>query len=202
MCEPDPALTRAQSSATFPASSTSSTTSTCLRRRRLRRSEARPRRSHHHQSRRLVGETPAEGWTPVGRLTAPPSPRTRRTTGRTPKPRCPCTRHVPLRRCQTSSDAVPEVPYACWDVARPAGHGTLKANVLARARRGRRDGNMLLLTWLEVRACPAPRTVRCRFPPLQQKPWLGLSCSSTSLQRRQGRRLQGYNPEPHRLRQQ
>ena len=188
MCEPDPALTRAHSSstsptsATSPASSTSSTTSTCLRRRRLRRSEARPRRSHHHQNRRLVGETPAEGWTPVGRLTAPPSPRTRRTTGRTPKPRCLCTHHVPLRRCQTSNEVVPEVPYACWDVAKPAGRGTLKASILARARRGRRGGTLLLLTLLEVRAYPAPRTAR-HSPPLQQKRSQGRNCSSISLQR-------------------
>ena len=151
MCEPDPALTRAQSSATSPTSSASSTTSTCLRRRRLRRSEARLRQSHRHQNQWLVEETPAEGRTPARKLTAPPSPRTRRTTGQTPRPRCPYTHHVPLRRCQTSSDVVPEVPYACWDVARPASHGTLKANAPARARRGRRDGNVLLLTRLEVR---------------------------------------------------
>ena len=169
MCEPDPALTRAQSSSTSPAPSTSSATSTCLRRRRLRRSEARLRRSHRHQNQRLVEETPAEGWSPARKLTAPPSPRTRLTTGRTPKPRCQYTPHVPPRRCKTSSGVVREVPYACWGVAKPEDRGMLKASVLVRARRDRQGEKLLLLTLLEVRAYLAPRTARRRSPPLQQK---------------------------------
>jgi hypothetical protein len=169
LCEPDPALTRAHSSSTSPASSTSSAAPTCLRRRRLRRSQARLHRSHHHQNQRLVEEMLAEGWSPARKLTAPPSPRTRRTTGRTPKPRCQYMPHVPPRRCKTSSGVVREVPYACWGVAKPEDRGMLKASALVRARRGRRGGNMLLLTRLEVRACLAPRTVRHRSPLLQQK---------------------------------
>ena len=169
MCEPDPALTRAHSSSTSPASSTSSATTTCLRRRRLRRSEARLRRFHRHQNQRLVEDMLAEGWSPARKLTAPPSPRTRRTTGRTPKPRCPCTHPVPLRRCRASNDAVPTVPSVCWDKPKPVGRGTLKASALVRARRGRRGEKLLLLTLLEVRAYLAPRTARRRSPPLQQK---------------------------------
>src|SRR6187399_50259 len=59
----------------------------------------------------------------------------------------------------------------------------MHANMLARARHGRLDGILLLLTWLEVRAYSAPHTVRHRHPPLQQKLWRELNCSWTTLER-------------------
>ena len=60
----------------------------------------------------------------------------------------------------------------------------MHANMLARARHGRLDGILLLPTWLEVRAYPAPRTVRHCHPPLQQKLWRELNCSWITLQRK------------------
>ena len=53
----------------------------------------------------------------------------------------------------------------------------MHVNMLARAKYGRLDGTLLLLTWLGVRACPAPHTVHLCRPPLQQKPWRELNCS-------------------------
>src|SRR3954465_13114516 len=92
-----------------------------------------------------------------------------------------------LRWRGTGSVMVLTVPYACWTQIELADLGILKAsmhaNVLARARHGRLDGLLLLLTSLEVRAYPAPRTVRHRYPPLQQKLWHELNYSWTSLQR-------------------
>ena len=69
----------------------------------------------------------------------------------------------------------------------------MHTNMQARARHGRLDGILLLLTWLEVRAYPAPRTVRHRHPPLQQKLWRELNCSWTTL-RRQPRSTTGGPP--------
>src|SRR3954470_23287186 len=78
-----------------------------------------------------------------------------------------------LRKRGTGSVMVLTVPYACRTQIELADLGMLKAsmhaNVLARARHGRLDRILLLLTPLEVRAYPAPRTVRHRSPPLQQK---------------------------------
>ena len=77
----------------------------------------------------------------------------------------------------------------------------LKAIVLARARRGRRDERLLLLTLLEVRAYLSPRTARRRSPPLQQKRSRGRNYSSTSLQRQTrpktgGQRYKASSPSP------
>ena len=62
-------------------------------------------------------------------------------------------------------------------VVRVAFKTSMHASMLAPARCGRRDGTLLLLTWLGVRARPSPRTVHLRRPPLQQKPWRELNCS-------------------------
>ena len=179
MCEPDPVLTRAHSSSTSPNSTASSATAPWPRRRRLRRSRARLRLTRRHQNQRWAGETPSEGWSSARTLAAPPNPRTRRTT----EPRSPWTRHVHLSKQQPSSAMPQEVASACWAKGKPEARGTLRAIVLARARRGRRGGTLLLLTLLGVRAYPAPRTARPRSPPLQQKRSRGRNCSSTSLQR-------------------
>ena len=93
-----------------------------------------------------------------------------------------------LRRCETDSIMVPAVPYARWNKAKLVDPGTLKAsmhaNTLARARRGRLDEMLLLLTQLEVRAYPGPRAVRHRHPRLHKKRWLEPNCSWITLQRR------------------
>src|SRR3954471_24799541 len=87
--------------------------------------------------------------------------------------RRPNLHRAPLRRRGTGSVMVPTVPYARWTQIEPANPRALKAsirtNVLARAWHGCLDRVLLLLTWLEVRAHPAPRVVRHRCPPLQQK---------------------------------
>jgi len=180
LCEPDPAFARAHSSSTSPASSaTSSATTPWPRRRRLRRSEARLRLTRRHQSQRWAGETPSEGWLPARTLTVPPDPRTGRTTG----PRSPWTRHV-HRNIRRPRSAIPrEVVSACWDKAIPEVRGTPRTPVRAQAKRRRRRGTPLLLTSLEVRAYPAPRTAHPRSPLLQQKRSQGRSCSSTFLRR-------------------
>ena len=180
MCEPDPAFARAHSSSTSPASSaTSSATTPWPRRRSLRRSEARLRLTRRHQSQRWAGEMPSEGWPPVRTLTAPPDPR----TGRTTEPRSPWTRRVHLSTRRPSSAMSREVASACWGKAKPEARGTPRTPVRAQAKRRRRRGTPLLLTSLEVRAYPAPRTARPRSPPLQQKRSQGRNCSSTFLQR-------------------
>ena len=73
------------------------------------------------------------------------------------------------------------VPYVRWTKIELVDLGVLKtsmhANMLARARHGHLDGILLLPTQLEVRAYPAPRTVRHCRPPLQQKLWRELNCS-------------------------
>ena len=69
-------------------------------------------------------------------------------------------------------------------VVRVAFKTSMHASMPAPARCGRRDGTLLLLTWLGVRARPSPRTVHLRRPPPQQKPWRGPSCSWTILRRR------------------
>ena len=79
-------------------------------------------------------------------------------------------------------------PYVRWPkiklVIRVAFKTSMHANVLAPARCGRLDGTLLLLTWLGVRACPAPRTVHLCRPPRQRKPWRGPSYSWIILRRR------------------
>ena len=179
MCEPDPAFARAHSSSTSPNPSASSTTAPWPRRRRFRRSQARLRLIRRQRNQRWAGETPSEGWLPAKTLTAPPDPR----IGRTTEPRSPWTHRVPLSTQQPSSAMSQEVASVCWAKGKLEVRGTLRAIVLARARRGRRGGTLLLLTLLEVRAYPAPRTARLRSPPLQRKRSQGRNCSSTSLQR-------------------
>ena len=55
-----------------------------------------------------------------------------------------------LRRCRTDSVMVLAVPYVCWAKIELVDLGVLKtnmhANTLARARHGRLDGILLLLT--------------------------------------------------------
>ena len=180
MCEPDPAFARAHSSSTSPASSaTSSATTPWPRRRSLRRSEARLRLTRRHQSQRWAGETPSEGWLPARTLTVPPDPRTGRTTG----PRSPWTRRVHHSTRRPRSAIPREVVSACWGKAKPEARGTPRTPVRAQAKRRRRRGTPLLLTSLEVRAYPAPRTARPRSPLLRQKRSQGRSCSSIFLQR-------------------
>ena len=74
-----------------------------------------------------------------------PGPRTR-----LHKPWCLRIRHVPLRRRKTDNVMVFAVPYVCWTKIELVGLGVLKtsmhANILARARHGRLDGVLLLLT--------------------------------------------------------
>ena len=179
MCEPDPAFTRAHSSSTSPNSSASSTTAPWPRRRRFRRSQARLRLIRRHRSQRWAGETPSEEWPPARTLTAPPDPR----TGRTTEPRYPWTHRVPLSTQRPSSAMSREVASVCWAKAKPEARGTPQTLVRAQAKRRRRRGTPLLLTSLEVRAYPAPRTARPRSLPPQQKRSQERNCSSTSLQR-------------------
>ena len=166
MCEPDPVFTRARSS--FPSS-------TCHRRRRLRRQPLRPRHFRHRWSKWVVEWTPAEEQPSMRVLTVLPSPRTRQH-----RPRRPYVHRARLRRRGTNSVMVFAVPYARRTRIELVDLGRLKismhANMLARARHGRLDGTLLLLTWLEVRAYPAPHTVRHRHPPLQLKLWHELNC--------------------------
>ena len=61
---------------------------------------------------------------------------------------------TPLRRCETDNAMVLLAPYSHWNKAKLVDRGTLKANMrvnmLARARHGRLDEMLLLLTLLEV----------------------------------------------------
>ena len=72
-------------------------------------------------------------------------------------------------------------PYVRWAkiklVVLVALKTNMHVNMLARAKYGRLDGALLLLTWLGVRARPIRRTVHLHRPPLQQKPWRELNCS-------------------------
>ena len=78
-----------------------------------------------------------------------PDPRTRPR-----KLRRPYMRRAPLRRCEIDNAMVLLAPCSRWNKAQPADRGTLKANthasMLARARHGRLDEMLLLLTLLEV----------------------------------------------------
>jgi hypothetical protein len=167
LCEPDPACTRAKSS---------SSSSTCHRRRRIRRQLFRLRRFHRLRSKRVVEWTPAEEWASTREPSVRPSPRTRRH-----RPRRPCAHRAPLRRRGTSSIMAFAAPYVRWAkiklVVLVALKTNMHVNMLARAKYGRLDGALLLLTWLGVRARPTPCTVHLRRPPLQQKPWRELNCS-------------------------
>ena len=63
-------------------------------------------------------------------------------------------RRAPLRRREIDNAMVLLAPCSRWNKAKPADRGTLKANMhvntLARARHGRLDEMLLLLTLLEV----------------------------------------------------
>ena len=78
-------------------------------------------------------------------LMALPGPRTRLR-----RPRRPYMRRAHLRRRRTDSVMVLAVPYVCWVKIELVDLGVLKtsmhANMLARARHGRLDGILLLLT--------------------------------------------------------
>ena len=71
-------------------------------------------------------------------------------TGRTPRPRRLYMHRAHLRRRKTDNVMVFAVPYVRWDKIELVDLGVLKtsmhANVLARARHGRLDGILLLLT--------------------------------------------------------
>ena len=74
-----------------------------------------------------------------------PGPRTR-----LHRHRCPYMFRAHLRRRRTDNVMVLAVPYVCWAKIELVDLGVLKtsmhANVLARARHGRLDGILLLLT--------------------------------------------------------
>ena len=78
-------------------------------------------------------------------LTMLPGPRTRLR-----RPRRPRMFRAHLRRRRTDSVMVFAVPYVCWTKIELVDLGVLKtnmhANMLARARHGRLDGILLLLT--------------------------------------------------------
>ena len=108
-----------------------------------------------------MGQTPAEERASMRELTVLPGPRTRlrypsaawpapTTTGRTPRPRRPYMHRAHLRRRGTDNVMVLAVPYVCWTKIELVDLGALKtgmhADVLARARHGRLDGILLLLT--------------------------------------------------------
>ena len=66
------------------------------------------------------------------------------------RPQRPYMYRAHLRRRRTDSVMVLAVPYVCWAKVKLVDPGALKtsmhANVLARARHGRLDGMLLLLT--------------------------------------------------------
>ena len=92
-----------------------------------------------------MGQMSAEERASTRELTVLLGPRTR-----LHKPWCLRIRHVPLRRRRTDSVMVFAVPYVCWTKIELVDLGVLKtsmrANMLARARHGRLDGILLLLT--------------------------------------------------------
>src|SRR3954463_1525213 len=126
--------------------------------KKLRRWPVRLRRTHRPWSRRAVGEAPAEERASPSQFLA-----TRRTNSL----------RAPPRRRGTSGVPVPMVPYARWTQIGPVGPKALRASkrtsMLGRAWRGYLDWALLLLTWLGVRAHPAPRAIRHLFPPHQRK---------------------------------
>ena len=87
----------------------------------------------------------AEEQTSTMKLAVLPGPRTRLR-----RPRRPYTFRAHLRRRRTDSVMVLAVPYVCWAKIELVDLGVLKtsmrANMLARARHGRLDGILLLLT--------------------------------------------------------
>ena len=89
--------------------------------------------------------TLVEEQTSTRKLTVLPGPRTR-----LHKHWCLRIRRVPLRRRRTDNVMVLAVPYVCWakiKLVDPGAHKTsMHANVPARARHGRPDGIILLLT--------------------------------------------------------
>ena len=96
-----------------------------------------------------MGWTLAEERAPAGGLTSSPGPRT--------GPRKVQRLHIhrtPPRRCRIDSATMLLAPYSRWNKAKLVDRGTLKANMrgnmLARARYGRPDEMLLLLTLLEV----------------------------------------------------
>ena len=93
--------------------------------------------------------TPAEERAPTVGLTSSPGPRTRPR-----KLQRLYIRRTPPRRCRIDNATVLLAPYSRWNKAKLVGRGTLKANMhvntLARARHGRLDEMLLLLTLLEV----------------------------------------------------
>ena len=96
-----------------------------------------------------MGETPAEERAPAGGRASSPGPRTRPR-----KLQRLYIRRTPPRRCRIDNATVLLAPYSRWNKAKLVDRGTLKANMhanmLARARRGRLDEMLLLLTLLEV----------------------------------------------------
>src|SRR3954471_24336459 len=126
--------------------------------KKLRRWPVHLRRTHRPWSRRAVGEAPAEERASPNQFLAPRHPNLLR---------------APPRRRGTSSVLVPMVPYARWTQIGLVGPKALRASkrtsVLELAWRGCLDRELLLLTWLGVRAHPAPRAIRRLFPPHQRK---------------------------------
>ena len=92
-----------------------------------------------------MGQVPAEERASTRELTVLLGPRTRQR-----RPRHPYMHRAHLRRRMIDSVMVFAVPYVCWTKIKLVGLGALKtnmhANVLARARHGRLDGILLLLT--------------------------------------------------------
>ena len=88
---------------------------------------------------------PAEERTSTRELTVMPGPR-----ARLRKHQRPCMYRARLRERRTDNVMVFAVPYICWTKIKLVGLGALKtsmhANMLARARHGRLDGILLLLT--------------------------------------------------------
>ena len=88
---------------------------------------------------------PAEEQTSTRELTVMPDPR-----ARPHRPRRPYMHRARLRRQRTDSVMVFAVPYVCWAKIELVDLRMLKtnmhANMLTRARHGRLDGILLLLT--------------------------------------------------------
>ena len=143
---------------------------------------------------------PAEEWTSTRVPTALPSPRTRPR-----RPRRPYAHRAHLRKGGTSSVIAFAAPYVRWPkiklVVRVAFKTSIHASMLALVRCGRLDGTLLLLTWLGVRAYPAPRTVHLCRPPRRGSLGAGPATPGLSSDGGQDRRMEGHYPEPHRLRQ-
>ena len=96
-----------------------------------------------------MGWTPAEERAPTVGLTSSPGPRTR-----PHKLQRLYIHRSPPRGCRIDNATVLLIPCSRWNKAKLVGRGTLKANMrvnmLARARHGRLDEMLLLLTLLEV----------------------------------------------------